>query len=93
MQFRCPVYILSLVGENAGGGHAHDTLHAERACGIEDVGVNNKVVVGHVKFSRHILEEATDLSSEVDDVGGAKGGECSEALVVPGGHPVKNDAW
>ena len=91
--FLCPVYALSLVREDAGGGHADDALHAQRAGGIEDVGVNNKVVVGHVKFSRHILEEASDLSSEVDDVGGAKGGECSEALVVPGGHPVKSDAW
>jgi hypothetical protein len=80
---------LGLVREDAGGCHADNTLDMQRAGGIEHVGIDDEIVVGHVELSRHIFKETPDLGSEVDDVRGAKRGENCEAFVIPVDHGVK----
>jgi hypothetical protein len=57
-------------------------MNAQRTGGVEHIGVDDEVIVGHVEFSRHILEEAANLRGEVDDVGRCERCECRKALVV-----------
>ena len=57
-------------------------MYAQGAGSIENIGVDDEVVVGHVEFARHVFEEAADLCGEVNDVSGTEGAECCEALVV-----------
>ncbi len=57
----CDVYILRLIGKDAGGSHADHALNSQCAGGVENVGVDDEVVVGHVELSRHILEKAAHL--------------------------------